>query len=66
VLLNFNAFEAEARLQVSGEEGTWVLALDSADSRWGGPGGAAPAAAGPGDAIRLRPHSAVIYTLRPG
>lgn len=65
VLLNFNAHAAEARLQVSGQEGTWVLALDSADSRWGGPGSAAPAEAGPRDAICLLPYSAVIYTLRP-
>ena len=42
-------------------EGRWRLVLDTAERRFSGPGGIAPAALEPGQALRLGPLSACLY-----
>jgi len=54
-VFNFGSAAAEARPPLP--QGRWTVLLDSADVRWGGPGGTAPLAVGP--------HGAVAVPLAP-
>jgi maltooligosyltrehalose trehalohydrolase len=60
----FHFGDVQATLPLSLPGGPWEKVLDSADVRWGGPGGAAPERPDPDGATlcALRPHSFLLLT----
>ena len=61
-LLNFE--DQAVRVGLEAEDGEWILAMDSADARWSGPGSRVPVKADPGDSIEAQPRSFVLYARR--
>jgi maltooligosyltrehalose trehalohydrolase len=59
ILLSF-ADEGSEPASVELPEGTWRKLLDSADERWGGPGGQVPETVEEGGGIRVAPRSVVV------
>lgn len=59
-MLNFSEDPGSVKLEIPG--GSWVRLLDSAERRWGGPGGRAPErlAGGPSE-LHLSPRCVVLY-----
>ncbi len=64
LILNFGEGEDDGGLPAA--DGRWRKVLDSADARWGGPGGPAPDEAAAGDRFRVAPRSAVLYEIEAG
>ncbi len=64
-LLMFNAGDTDASVSFMPEGGTWKKRLYSAETRWGGPDGEAPAELEGGEAatLALKPLSCILYSL---
>ena len=57
----FNFGKEAAHCDLRTGEGSWELAMDSADAEWGGPGSRAPLRARPEDRLEIAPRSFVLY-----
>jgi maltooligosyltrehalose trehalohydrolase len=63
-LLHFGADQASVTVRLP--EGTWELTLDSADTRWNGPGSSLPhrIESSGGETLLLPPHGVAVYSRR--